>query len=432
MARAPAASARSEQAARRPHRRGQQTFRRRAVGQLGNRPVGPHPARDRSGARQPARHRGGAARSRPDPGLLGDRSATSPCSISTAGCGSRRRPSPAGTNTSPCSGGGSRAASSPTSRCRRSLAEYEIRARHDPATASSSIAQQEDALVGPAGPQSGADRARQQPRQPRLARPSPASLPAELLTRRPDILQAEQHLVASNALIGAARALYFPRISLTGLGRLRQRGAGGPVHGLGAHLVVRRRCRRPDLHRRRARRGDGQAEARREQALAAYELTIQNAFRDVEDALVAVQTSREVEESFERRVASPETRREAGARALRQRLFRLSRRARYRAEPVFRAACRSPPRAADRYRALVNLYRALGGDWVDEAAPWRPDQASESAGGNSHEPLHDDFARAMTGDVGTGAAMIDRHTPASATAARTRTPEPDPAEADVP
>ena len=51
-----------------------------------------------------------------------------------------------------------------------------------------------------------------------LAAPAmPAGLPSDLLERRPDLLQAEQNLVAHNALIGAARALYFPSISLTGL-----------------------------------------------------------------------------------------------------------------------------------------------------------------------------------------------------------------------
>ena len=81
----------------------------------------------------------------------------------------------------------------------------------------------------------------------------PASLPAELLTRRPDILQAEQQLVASNALIGAARALYFPRISITGL-------AGLASAALATCLRIRANSGRSSetfraaVHRRRPRR----------------------------------------------------------------------------------------------------------------------------------------------------------------------------------
>ncbi|HEU0310048.1 MAG TPA: efflux transporter outer membrane subunit, partial [Sphingomicrobium sp.] len=62
----------------------------------------------------------------------------------------------------------------------------------------------------------------------------PAGLPSELLIRRPDILQAEQQLIASNALIGAARALFFPRISLTGVFGFASESLGnlftGPAH----------------------------------------------------------------------------------------------------------------------------------------------------------------------------------------------------------
>ena len=108
-------------------------------------------------------------------------------------------------------------------------------------------------------------------------------LPSELLVRRPDILQAEQQLVASNALIGAARALFFPKISLTGLFGFASGSLGSLFSGPSRTLVLHwRRCG-SDLYGRRAYCGGYQAEARREQSLNNYELVIQNAFRDVDD-----------------------------------------------------------------------------------------------------------------------------------------------------
>src|SRR6478735_8761159 len=122
----------------------------------------------------------------------------------------------------------------------------------------------------------------------------PAGLPSELLIRRPDILQAEQQLIASNALIGAARALFFPRISLTGLLGFASGSLGnlftGPAHtwsftgdvagpiytGGGLTAAVY------------------QAEARRDQQFHNYELVIQNAFRDVEDSLADLKHSAEL------------------------------------------------------------------------------------------------------------------------------------------
>ena len=117
----------------------------------------------------------------------------------------------------------------------------------------------------------------------------PASLPAELLTRRPDILKAEQQLIASNALIGAARALYFPRITLTGLGGFASKSLGNLFTGPARTWSFTGDVAGPIYTGGGIKAATDQAEARREQALAAYELTIQNAFREVEDALITVQ-----------------------------------------------------------------------------------------------------------------------------------------------
>jgi outer membrane protein TolC len=77
------------------------------------------------------------------------------------------------------------------------------------------VAQDENALVMLIGTQLPADLLEPQPLTGRLLAEVPAGLPADPLTRRPDILQAEQSLQASNANIGAARGAFFSRISLT-------------------------------------------------------------------------------------------------------------------------------------------------------------------------------------------------------------------------
>ena len=208
----------------------------------------------------------------------------------------------------------------------------------------------------------------------------PASLPAELLTRRPDILQAEQQLVASNALIGAARALYFPRISITGLAGFASAALGNLFTGSARTWSFVGDVSGPLFTGGGLAAAVGQAEARREQALNAYELTIQNAFRDVEDSLIAVQTSGEVVAAFERRVASLAE----GLRLARERYdngYSDALDVLDTERNLFSAQLALADARGDRFRALVNLYRALGGDWVDEVAPLTPDQAQEGAGG---------------------------------------------------
>jgi outer membrane protein, multidrug efflux system len=191
----------------------------------------------------------------------------------------------------------------------------------------------------------------------------PPGLPSDLLIRRPDIRQAEEQLIASNAQIGAARALFFPKITLTGLfgfasgalGNLFQGSArtwsftgdvAGPIYtGGGLTAAV------------------NQAEARRDQSLANYEKVIQNAFRDVEDSLSDLRNSAELRDTVQRRVAtlqrSVELARERYENGYSDYIDVLD------AErSLFNAQLQLASVRGDYDRALVNLYRALGGDWT--------------------------------------------------------------------
>jgi multidrug efflux system outer membrane protein len=109
-----------------------------------------------------------------------------------------------------------------------------------------------------------------------------------LLDRRPDVRQAEQLLVSANADVGAAKALFYPTISLTGLfggasadlSNLADRNSR--VWSLGAGLF------QPLFQAGRIRRNYEAAQAAFEQAIAQYAKTAQNAFREVADSLVAI------------------------------------------------------------------------------------------------------------------------------------------------
>jgi len=199
----------------------------------------------------------------------------------------------------------------------------------------------------------------------------PAGLPSELLIRRPDIRQAEQQLIASNALIGAARALFFPKISLTGLlgfasGSLGNLFSGparswsftgdvaGPIY-TGGGLVA----------------AVNQAEARRDQQFANYELVIQNAFRDVEDSLADLRHSAEVRDTVQRRVATLQ--RSVELATLRYENGYSDYLDVLDAErSLFNAQLQLASARGDYDRALVDLYRALGGDWTSVPPTYAP------------------------------------------------------------
>lgn len=130
----------------------------------------------------------------------------------------------------------------------------------------------------------------------------PSGLPSEMLQHRPDLRQAEQSLVAANARIGQAKAAFYPSISLTGF-------FGGESSTLSGLFDAQSRvwqfagsAAQTVFDTGRTRSQVGAAEARQQQALAQYQLAIQNAFKDAVDALVAQRKAREVMEAEQMRI----------------------------------------------------------------------------------------------------------------------------------
>jgi multidrug efflux system outer membrane protein len=117
-----------------------------------------------------------------------------------------------------------------------------------------------------------------------------SGLPSDLLARRPDIRQAEQQLIAANANIGAARAAFFPRISLTaGLGSASSE-LGGLLKSGSWGFTLAPQLLLPLFDAGRNQAGLDASKAGREIAVAQYEKAIQNAFREVADALAGQET----------------------------------------------------------------------------------------------------------------------------------------------
>ncbi|MFZ5544889.1 MAG: efflux transporter outer membrane subunit, partial [Pseudomonadota bacterium] len=119
----------------------------------------------------------------------------------------------------------------------------------------------------------------------------PAGLPSEVLLQRPDVRQAEAQLLAANANIGAARAAFWPRITLTASAGTASSELSGLFHGTAWSFAPQLLMPIFDAGRNRA--SLRASEAARDIALAQYERSIQAAFRDVADALAGRATLQE-------------------------------------------------------------------------------------------------------------------------------------------
>jgi multidrug efflux system outer membrane protein len=124
----------------------------------------------------------------------------------------------------------------------------------------------------------------------------PPGLPSALLERRPDIREAEENLVAANAEIGVAKAAYFPSISLTGTAGFQSDALTRLFTGPAELWTAGPSLTQPIFEGGRLRSNVRLTEAQKQQELLTYESTIQEAFREVSDSLIAYQKDREFRE----------------------------------------------------------------------------------------------------------------------------------------
>jgi multidrug efflux system outer membrane protein len=193
----------------------------------------------------------------------------------------------------------------------------------------------------------------------------PVGLPAALLERRPDVLAAEQLLVASNANVGAAKALFFPTISLTGLlGTLsgdfdKLLKADSNVWQVSPSLFA------PIFQGGRIRRNYDAARARFEQAAAQYQKAALNSYREVANALVSLKKLGEARLELEDGVEAltnaavlSRSRYDAGLASYLEILNAD--------QQLFDQELQLAQVRGEELRAFVELYRALGGGWQAE------------------------------------------------------------------
>ena len=205
-----------------------------------------------------------------------------------------------------------------------------------------------------------------------LAAPQiPGDLPAALLQRRPDILQAEYNLVAANANIGAARALYYPNLSLNAALASTATAFGSLLSGPAAAGLIGAGLAGPIFTFGGIEGQVAAAEAGERQALAFYQQTVLTAFRETNDALVGSQKRFEEYQVQRERVLSlrefarlAKLRFDKGVSGYLEVLVAEN--------ELFAAELASVSLQASRYAQIVNVYQAMGGGWVETAAESAP------------------------------------------------------------
>jgi multidrug efflux system outer membrane protein len=193
----------------------------------------------------------------------------------------------------------------------------------------------------------------------------PAGLPSALLERRPDIREAEQNLIAANANIGVAKAMFFPQISLFGSGggswghsTFLGQSIGAPL-GVGSYAAS---AAQPIFEGGYLRNNLRYAKSQDRQALISYQQTIQRAFGDVSDALIGYDKYHHVRERQEQTVKDLQASvdvslmRYKGGTANYLEVLDSQR-------SLFESELTLAQNRNNEYQSLVQLYKALGGGW---------------------------------------------------------------------
>ena len=201
----------------------------------------------------------------------------------------------------------------------------------------------------------------EQPHAPEV----PAGLPSSLLERRPDIRAAEQRVIAANAEIGVAKAAYFPQISLTGTSGYASGALSGLFSGPAGLWFLVGSLSQPLFTAGKIESNVRLAEAEQQEAVLAYQQTIQQAFHDVSDQLIAYRKYREFRQQQELLTLAAgeaaqlsDVRYKGGTASYLEVLTNETN--------SFSAELTLAQAQLNEVVALVQLYRALGGGWQQE------------------------------------------------------------------
>jgi efflux transporter, outer membrane factor (OMF) lipoprotein, NodT family len=190
----------------------------------------------------------------------------------------------------------------------------------------------------------------------------PAGLPSSLLERRPDIRSAEQQMVAANANIGQAKAAFFPTVSLTGLYGYQTVALSDMFSGPARMWQFGPSVTFPLFTGGRLRANLKITKAQYDEALYTYQQTVQNAFREVSDALIAYKRNREFRLRLEERTQANReaadlatTRYQGGVTSYLEVI--------YNEQELFSAELNLAQARLNELLSVVSLYRSLGGGW---------------------------------------------------------------------